>query len=327
VSTSIDAALVRDVPGHALRGVARGIARRLGVSVIVVFGAVTASFIALKSMPGDPVVAVLGGGTAAITPELRAQVTERYGLDQPVLVQYATYLGNVLRGDLGESYSMRQSVSSAIMQQLPNTMMLLLVAVVLAVVVAVVVSVTTAHRGRAVKAVFQGLESIGIAVPSFWLGIMLITVFAFGLRLFPSTGASGPAALVLPAIALAVPVAATLTQVMRDTLERTLDEPFIVSVRARGASESVVRVRHALRHSLVSAVTLVGWLSGTLIGGAVIVEQVFSRPGIGRMTFAAVLSKDLPLVLGIVIFAAIFYVIINTIVDLLYPIIDPRLRA
>jgi peptide/nickel transport system permease protein len=326
MSTAVTADLLAAAPGRKPRGVAQAIARRLGTAVIVLLGAVTASFIALKSMPGDQVVAILGGGTAAITPELRAQTIERYGLDQSLVQQYLSYLGRAVTGDLGDSYALRRPVVDALGEQLPNTLMLLLSATVLSIVVAFVVSLVTAHRGRVVKSTFQGIESIGVAVPSFWLGIMLITVFSFGLRLFPSTGASGFSALVLPTIALAVPVAATLSQVMRDTLEKTLDEPFIVSVRARGAGEVVVRVRHALRHSLVSVVTLVGWLSGTLIGGAVIVEQVFSRPGIGRMIFSAVINKDVPLVLGVVLVAAAFYVIVNTIVDLLYPIIDPRLR-
>lgn len=243
----------------------------------MIWGAVTASFVAVKAMGGDPVQAIVGL-TVTVTPELRAQVTEKYGLDDPLPVQYLSYLGGILRGDFGTSYSLRRPVIDAITEQGLNTMILLLTATLFGVVSAFVISLATAHRGRRIRSLFQGLESVGVAIPSFWLGIMLITVFSFGLRLFPSTGAGSPVALVLPTLALGLPVAATLSQVMRDALEKTLDEPFIVTVRARGAGEFVVRVRHAMRHSLVTVITLVGWLSGALIGGAVVVEQVFSRP-------------------------------------------------
>ncbi|MBH0117645.1 ABC transporter permease [Salinibacterium sp. NG253] len=323
ISTPVE--LIVAAPGRKSRGLAQAIARRIGIAVIVIWGAITASFLALKSMGGDPVQSI-AGGVVQVTPELREQIIAKYGLDDSFFQQYLSYLGGVLQGDLGTSYALRRPVVEAIAEQLPNTMTLLITATVFAVAVAFIVSLTTAHRGKRVRSTFQALESIGVAVPAFWLGIMLITIFSFGLRMFPSTGANGVAALVLPSIALGLPVAATLSQVMRDTLEKTLDEPFIVTVRARGAGEFVVRVRHALRHSLVSVITLVGWLSGTLIGGAVVVEQVFSRPGIGRMIFSAVLNKDMPVVLGIVIVAAVFYVIVNTVIDLLYPIIDPRLR-
>ena len=326
MSVSATAELLATAPGRKSRGLAQAILQRIGIAVVVVWGAITASFLALQFMGGDTVQSI-AGGMVQVTPELREQIIAKYGLDQPVILQYLNYLGSILRGDFGTSYSLRRPVIDAIMEQLPNTMTLLLSATTFGVVSAFVISLLTAHRGRRVRGIFQGLESIGVAVPAFWLGIMLITVFSFGLRLFPSTGANGPLALVLPSIALGLPVAATLSQVMRDTLEKTLDEPFIVTVRARGAGEFTVRVRHALRHSLISVITLVGWLSGTLIGGAVIVEQVFSRPGIGRMIFTAVLNRDMPIVLGIVIVAAVFYVVVNTIIDLLYPIIDPRLRS
>jgi len=326
MSTSATAEMLVTAPGRKPRGLAQAIMRRVGTAVIVVWGAITASFVALTLMGGDTVQSI-AGATVKVTPELREQIIAKYGLDQSLLSQYFTYLGGVLRGDFGTSYSLRRPVLDAVMEQLPNTITLLVSATVFGVVLALAVSILTAHRGPRIHGLFQGLESIGVAVPQFWLGIMLITVFSFGLRLFPSTGANGPIALVLPTIALGLPVAATLSQVLRDSLEKTLDEPFIVTVRARGAGEFVVRVGHALRHSLVSAITLVGWLSGALISGAVIVEQVFSRPGIGRMVFSAVVNRDMPVVLGVVVIAAIFYVVVNTIIDLLYPVIDPRLRS
>jgi peptide/nickel transport system permease protein len=326
MSVSATAELLVAAPGHKPRAAARAAVLRIGTALLVLWGAVTAAFIALRFVPGDQVQAILGTG-AIVTPELRAQITERYGLDRPIVVQYFDYLGGVLHGDLGTSYVLRRPVLTVLMEQLPNTITLVLSATLLALVIAFAVSLLTAHRAPWVRSLFRSGESLGIAVPSFWLGLMLITVFSFGLRMFPATGSSGFASLVLPTIALAIPVAATLSQVMRDNIEKTLDEPFIVAVRARGAGEIVVRVRHALRHSLVSVVTLAGWLSGTLIGGAVIIEQVFSRPGIGRMTFSAVVSKDTPIVLGVVIVAALFYVIVNAVIDLLYPLIDPRLRS
>jgi peptide/nickel transport system permease protein len=165
-----------------------------------------------------------------------------------------------------------------------------------------------------------------VSTPPFLIGLVLLSVFSFRLGLFPVSGNRGAAALVLPAVTLALPIAGVLTQVLRDGIDRALDEPFAVTARARGLSERAVLVRHALRHALLPAVTLLGWLFGTLLGGAVIVEAVFGRSGLGQVTLQAVTSADLPVVLAVVVFSAFVYVLLNTAADLAYLIIDPRLR-
>lgn len=300
--------------------------RRLGTALVVLWGAVTVTFCVMAFMPGDRVSSIVGG-SAPVTPELRAQVEEQYGLNNPLLVQYVEYVVGLLRGDLGMSYALKMPVAEALGEQLGFTVQLLIASTVVALVVAVAVALLTAHRAHWLRSLVSSVETLFVAVPSFWLGIMLITVFSFGLRWLPAAGASGIQGLVLPSLALGLPIAATLSQVMRDGLEKTLDEPFVVAVRARGASETLVRLGHGIRHTLLPAVTLIGWMTGSLIGGSVIVEQVFSRSGIGRMMVYALESRDLPVVLGIVVVTAVFFVVINAVTDILYPLIDPRIRS
>jgi peptide/nickel transport system permease protein len=161
----------------------------------------------------------------------------------------------------------------------------------------------------------------------FWLGILLLMAFSFNLRWFPVSGAEGWNSLVLPAITLALPTAGLLTQVLREAMEKTLDQPFVTTVRSRGVGEFVIRWRHVLRHALLPAVTLGGWLIGGLLGGAVITEKVFGRPGLGTVTLGAVLTHDVPVVLTVVLLAAFIHVAASTLLDILYVLIDPRLRA
>ena len=317
--------------GSRAASVARFLIPKILQCLFVVWATYTVAFLLIHALPGDPVLAALslrGGDATSTDPAELDALRARYGFDGPLWQQYFSNLFALVRGDFGTSIATGQPVGDMIGRAFPHTIAVALFALVLGFLIALAFTVWAyVARPAWMRDVVAQIPPLGIAIPAFLSGLVLITVFSFGLRLFPSTGANGPIALVLPTLALGVPVAATLSQVMRDSLEKTLDEPFIVTVRARGAGEFIVRVHHALRHSLVSAITLVGWLSGTLIGGAVIVEQVFSRPGIGRMVFSAVINRDMPVVLGIVIIAAVFYVVVNTIIDLLYPVIDPRLRS
>jgi len=312
------------VPAPARTGYRRRILTRLGHALIVLWGAVTFTFAALHLIRGSVVDAIIGNNLQ-VTPEIRAEVERRYGLGEPLWRQYLHQTGSLLRGDLGESYQLSMPVSQAIREQVGPTLTLMATAIALAGAVSLVLALATAGRSRWVKGPFAALEATAVSVPQFWLGILLLTVFSFGLRWFPVIG-TGPGALVLPAVTLALPVAGVLTPVMREGVERALEEPFVVTARARGASEWIVLSRHVLRHALIPAVTLLGLLAGALTGGAVIVEQVFSRPGLGRLLVTAVTGKDIPVVLGTVLVTALFYVTVNLVVDLLYPLIDPRLR-
>ncbi|MBT2227615.1 ABC transporter permease [Nonomuraea sp. NEAU-A123] len=299
---------------------------RLLAGVGVLWGAATLTFLVLHFTPGDPAQAIVGGENAAPTPEVIAQVTAEYGLDQPWYLQYLDHLWRIVRGDLGTSYRLHTPVTQAIGEQAAATVELALAAAVIGLALALAVAVATAKRRRWIRGLAAGSELVVASTPTFWLGIVLLTVFSFGLRLFPATGSHGLASLVLPALALALPIAGVLGHVLREALEEVLDEPFIVSARTRGLADLTVRLRHALRHALMPLVTMTGYWVGALLGGAVITETLFTRQGIGRLLISAVNAKDLPVVLGVVLLSAWIYVLVNLVVDLLYLAIDPRLR-
>lgn len=297
--------------------------RRLAGGIAVLWAAATAAYLALLAAPGDIVDTIVGDG--ADTPLIRAQIVREWHLDRPAVVQYADYLWRASHGDLGRSYLLQRPVGEVLAEQIGPTLKLAVAAGLLGVVLALVLAVTT-RRAWARRA-SSTAELVLVSTPPFLIGIVLLTVFSFRLGLFPVSGDRGAAALVLPAITLALPVAGVLTQVLRDGLDRALDEPFVVTARARGLGERAVLVRHALRHALLPAVTLLGWLFGTLLGGAVIIETVFGRPGLGQVTLQAVTSGDMPMVLAVVVLSALVYVVVNTAADLAYLVVDPRLRG
>ncbi|MEP9383533.1 ABC transporter permease [Nocardioides sp. KR10-350] len=301
----------------------RRLATRVVAGIAVLWAAATAAFLALHAMPGNVADILAGDNTY---PGLRESLERQWGLDKPILVQYAEFLGRLAHGDLGTSYTMRQPVTSVIGPQVMPTVELAVAAGVLAVVASVLAAVLTAGRPR-LRAFSSTVELVGSSVPVFWVGIVLLMIFSFKLKLFPVAGAGSVAALVLPAITLALPTAGVLSQVLRDAMERTLDQPFVTTVRARGVSEATMRVRHALKHALLPVLSLAGWLVGSLLGGAVITESVFSRPGLGSVTLNAVTTKDMPVVLAVVLIAAFVYVVVSTLVDVLHLSIDPRLRT
>jgi peptide/nickel transport system permease protein len=306
------------------RSLGLAVLRRLGYAVLVLWGAVTLTFAALHLKSGGIIDAIIG--QAAVSPEVRAQIIKDYALDKPWLVQYFDYLGHLLRGDLGHSYNQGMDVTTAIGDQLGPSFELMAAGVVLALVGAIVVALVTANRPRWIRGPFALLEIVGVSVPAFWFAILLLTVFSFQLHWFPAIGANSVRGLVLPAIALAVAPGGTLAQVLRDGLERALDEPFVTTARSRGLRESAVLVRHALRHALMPAITIAGWLAGAFLGGAIVIENVFSRQGLGTLTVGGLDRRDFPLVSGVVLIAAAFYVVVNLIIDAVYPLLDPRLR-
>ena len=294
--------------------------------VLVMLTAATLSFLTLQLMPGNPVDTLLRG-TFEITPAMRADVAEAYGLDAPVHVQYLQYLGGLLVGDLGVSYQQRQPVTEIIATALPPTAALTGLAMLLAVVFAVVGALVSAGRGRIARFAAQTLELLAISVPSFWIGLLLLSAFAFAIPIFPATGADGFSSLVLPALTLSLPLAGVLGQILRERLDESLEQPHTLTARTRGAGEARVRVRHGLRHSVIPALTVSGAIIGSLLVGTTVIETLFSRPGIGRVLLNAVMSKDAPVIMGVVVFSAIVFLVVNTAVDLLYLLVDPRTRA
>jgi peptide/nickel transport system permease protein len=306
--------------------IAQALLRRLVAAAAVMLGAATIAFIALQLIPGNQIDTLLGPNTQAPL-AVRQQIEKAYGFNQPVTVQYLHYLGRLAHGNLGQSYQLQQPVSTLIGSQLGPTVQLTAAAMVFAIVIAIASAVATAGRRPGLRAIASAWELVAVSAPSYWVGIVLLTLFSFNIHAFPISGDTGFAALVLPAVSLGLPVAGVLAQVLRESLETALGEPFVVTARARGLSQTAVRLRHALRHAAVPLVTLTGWLTGTLLGGAVVVEAVFGRPGIGSLTLQAVTSKDMPTVIGIVLLSALVFVLISTVVDLLYLLIDPRLRS
>ncbi|WP_199086586.1 ABC transporter permease [Bosea sp. ASV33] len=299
------------------------IASRIGSGLLVLWAAVTLSFVSVHLAPGDIVSLLIGEQLR--TPEIEAAIRAEWGLDEPVLWQYLRYLTRILHGDFGRSYLLQTDVSQLVLSQIVPTLKLTAAALFVAILFAVTSAVLTAGR-RIPRSIAGALELTLVSTPSFWLGILLLYLFSFTLKLFPVSGDRSFSALVLPALALGLPLGAVVGQVLRQGLERALEEPFALTVRSWGTSGLVLRLRHGLRHAALPAVTLTGWLVGSLLSGAVITESVFGRPGLGRVTVEAVLGHDMPVVLAVAILSAFTYVMLSTLVDILYLLLDPRLR-
>jgi peptide/nickel transport system permease protein len=299
--------------------------QHLGVIFAVLWGAATITFVVVKLIPGDP-VSILTGGENVVDEAARAVLIQQYGWDRPLAVQYARYLSHALVGNFGESYQHRQPVISVIFEAAVPTLQLASGAIVLALSLAVINALATAGQRRWLRTALSGLELALLSTPVYWIGIVLLALFSFRLHWFPVTGNDGFAALVLPAISLSLPVAALLSQVLRDGLEEALSQPFALTVRTRGVSEIALRVRHGLRHAALAVSTLSGTMLAGVLGGSILTETVFGRAGIGQITLQAIKTRDMPLVLGLVMMSALVFVVINLVVDALYFIIDPRLR-
>ncbi|KQQ08608.1 ABC transporter permease [Rathayibacter sp. Leaf296] len=303
----------------------RRVLLRLGGAVVVLWAVATAVFFLIRLIPGDPAQAILGGPGSQASAEALAAVREEYGLDQPLLLQYLTQLGRLAQGDLGTSYSLRVPVVELLGQQLPGTLLLAVLALALAWILALATALWSTRGGRIAAALGAGLELTAAALPHFWLATVLIAVFATTLRWLPPVSTGAPNGLVLPALTLAIPLAGFLGQVMRRSLLDALESPFVLAARARGESELGLRLRHALRHAVLPGIALSGWAFGYLIGGAVVVETIFARPGLGRTLLSAVTVRDVPVVTGVVLVAALAYILVTFATDLVARLVDPRL--
>ena len=303
----------------------RYIAEKLVAAVVVLWLAATAAFLAVHLAPGDPVTLLMGEFD---TPQLRSIIEAQWGLDKSLPAQYLDFLTRLVHGDFGMSYVQRTPVSDILFShRLVASAQLTTAATLIAVTVALVVAVTTAgRRGIASRVTYLG-ELTFASIPTFWLGIVFITVLSFQLGLLPVVGGTTLENLILPSLTLGLPLAAVLSQVLREGIERSLEQPYAVTALARGISPWQLKIRHGLRHALIPAATLAGWSVGGMLTGTVIVEQVFGRPGIGQATVAAVTRQDVPVVLGITLLAVTLYVTVNTLVDIVYLWIDPRLRV
>jgi peptide/nickel transport system permease protein len=323
-SNRADVAAAPAIPALPRRSIRT--ARLVGFKVL---GAATAAFLAQASIPGDRATVILNvraGQAIERTPEELAPIVAEYGLDNPLFIQYTDYVSGLARGDLGTSYQQHRPVIDIVADQLGATIVLTLAALVLAWVIMVAWVTLTAGRGPRVRAFGAFTDTLAAGLPHYWLGIILLLVFALGLGWFPVIGGTGAIGLVLPALTLAIPLAGFMGQATRTEFERALDQPFVLSARTRGMGDTGIRLGHVLRHAVLPAVTLSGWAIGATISGAVVVEAVFARPGIGSVLVSAVNSQDMPVVLGLVMLIAAFYVVANLLVDIAYVLIDPRLR-
>lgn len=298
---------------------------RLGGAAFVLWAVATLTFFAIRLIPGDPAEAVLGGPGSQASQETLDQVRRDYGLDLPLLTQYLNAIGRLLSGDLGTSYALKLPVAELLSDQLGGTLLLALTALVLAWLFALGLSLWSTGGGRVAASVGQGIELTSAALPHFWLATVLIAIFSTALGWLPPVSTGGFGGLVLPTVTLAIPLAGFLAQVMRETLLDTLDAPFIVSARARGENERGIRLRHALRHASLPAISLSGWALGYLISGAVVVETIFARPGLGRTLLQAVTLRDVPVVTGVVLLVALVYILMTIATDAVSRLADPRL--
>jgi len=302
--------------------------KRLAQAVGVLWAAYTVSFLILDFLPGDPVTAMAGAGldSGQVDPAQLAALRHEYGFDKPILVQYADYLGKAVRGDFGDAVSTGRPVTSTLADALPQTLQLTGAALLLAVVLGGGLAVLATYTSRRwLRQLLLSLPPLGVSVPTFWTGLLLVETFSFRLHWFPAFGNDGLRGLVLPAVTLAIPTGAQVAQVLAKSLLTALDQAYVETARAKGAGRWRVHLRHALRNASLPALTVVGLLVGQLIAGSVVVETVFSRDGLGRVTAAAVTAQDIPLVQGVVVFGALIFVVTNLIVDLVYPLLDPRI--
>lgn len=308
---------------------ARRVVIKVVSAVLVLVAAASVTFFAQFLIPGSPAAAILNqqnGRAQRWTPAQLAPVDREFGFNKPLIMQYLDYLGGLLHGNLGTSYTQYRPVTQVIGDELLPSLVLTVCGLAVAWVLALVVILLTAKRRRFISALGSTWEALTASLPTYWIGVVLLVVFAVEIRIFPVVGGTTPLGTVLPVLTLAIPLAGFLGQVTRDEFEKVLDQPFVTTARTRGMGDTAVRLMHALRHAVLPAITLSGWALGALVSGAVIVENLFGRPGIGQVLVTAVNTRDVPTVSGVVLVVAAVYVIANLLVDLTYVLIDPRLR-
>ncbi len=301
-----------------------GVLSRLLSAMVVVAGVSVLVFLLIHLVPGDPVEVMLGEGAR---PADRAELERALGLHQPLAMQLTDYFSGLVRGDLGESLHSRQAVAEVIAGRLPATVVLALAALAVALVLAVPLGLIAAVRPDSPwDSGAMTFSMVGVSIPNFVLGPLLILLFSVHLGWLPVSGWEGPASLVLPAVTLGTAMAAILSRMVRSALLDVLGEDYIRTARAKGLDELTIVVRHGLRNAALPVITVVGLQLGTLLGGAVITETVFAWPGIGQLTVEAIQRRDYPVLQGCILVISLAYVVINTLTDLAYGVLDPRVR-
>lgn len=298
--------------------------RRLFLAAFVLWGVVTVVFVIVRMVPADPAL-LIAGQTA--TAEQVAEIRQQMGLDQPLVLQYGQYLGRAVTGNFGNSYTHNVSAVYLIGQVLPNTALLAVLACALAIVVSIPLGVLAAlHVNRNGDRMITTISLVIQALPGFWIGVVMLLVFSRALKWLPSAGLVGVQSLILPTVVLALPFIAILTRLTRSGLIEVIGEGYINTARAKGLGELTVVFPHAMRNALIPIVTVIGLQFGTLLGGAVVMETVFSFPGIGKLLVSSIQLRDYNVLQACVVVIAAAFVTVNLLVDLLYAYIDPRVR-
>jgi ABC-type dipeptide/oligopeptide/nickel transport system permease component len=301
-------------------------ARRLGALVFLAIAISIIDFAIIRLIPGNPARNILG--TSDASPALVARLDNQLGLNRPVVTQYWIWAGDVLRGNFGYSYSLKQSVSSLLAQNIPPTLELVVAGLALTVVLGLLIGVAAAlRRGRATDTVLMATSVTFLSIPSFWLGLLLIELLAVRVHLFPVVGGTGLTGLALPAITLGLGGVGLTARFVRSSVIEAAQLPHVVIARAKGLPRTLVLTRHVIRNSLLPVINILGLQFGSLLSGVVIVEEVFSRNGLGRLLVDSILAKDYPTVQAVVLLIAITYCIVTLLVDLAYQVLDPRTAA
>jgi peptide/nickel transport system permease protein len=299
--------------------------RRLGASVFVVFGAITLVFFVLYMLPGDPAALVAGPGAS---PAMIANIQAQLGTNRPLWLQYGSYLWRLAHGDLGTSFATNQPVLASIWTQFPATLELTMFSCAIAVVLGVSLGVVSAvFENRWLDRLIQTIVLFLVAMPSFWIGILLILFFSVWLHWLPAMGSATASQLILPSACLGLNVSGQLERMVRGSVLDVLHEPFVATLRGKGLREFPILFRHVLRNALIPVITLFGVLIGQLLSGAVVIETLFARQGVGRLVVDALSVRDIPVLQGVVLFVSVIYVFLNLLVDLSHAWIDRRVRT
>ncbi|WP_194163681.1 ABC transporter permease [Mycolicibacterium sp. P1-5] len=306
--------------------------RRLLYSVVVLFGVLVVVFALVHLVPGDPVRIALG---TRYTPEAYQALRSASGLDRPLIAQFFSYAGSALTGDLGVSFRNGEPVTATLLERLPATVSLALVGIVIALAIALPAGIYSAlHRGRAGDGIVRVASQFGVSIPDFWMGILLIGLFASTLGWLPTSGyrplLSDPGGwlrhVVLPGLTVGLVAGAIMTRYVRSAVLEAADAGYVRTARSKGLAPAVVTSRHIVRNALVPILTITGIQLATILGGVIVVEVVFAWPGLGRLTYNAVAARDYPVIQGAVLLIAALFLLINLIVDVLYAVVDPRIR-
>lgn len=301
---------------------------RVGQALFVLWAAFTISFVLLQAMPGDAILIKFQNPDLGLTAQQVAEIRSSYAADSPVVVQYVQALGNFLIGNFGYSVQAGVPVSNLLAAHLPVSLKLATLGFLLAAILAVLIAFLSSLTPFVwLRSALQSVPSLFISIPTFWLGIMLIQIFSFRLKLVPVINPGPWQELILPVLTLAVPISAPLAQVLVRNIDNVMTRPFVAVARAKGATRLWVLWRHVAKNALLPTLTIAGVLLGELIAGAVVTETVFGLNGIGGLTERAVGSQDAAVLQAIVVLSALAFVTINLAVDLLFPVLDPRLRT